>query len=817
MKRFLCGIFLILLFFCRQQSLWANDNFEMAKKAYADGFYDICAKELETALNAVSGNFEIEARLYLGKAYYYLKEYHKAFAQLNLVLEKNPAEQFTAEALYYLGEIFSQNKEYEQANRSYEKIEEKYPASEMAPYAYFSLARNLFAEAKYAQSLEIYELLRKRFPQAVFQEELVYRIGLCHYKVADYGLAKEKFLEFLQQPKRNQYYLEAMFYLAESLYQLSDYENAGSYYQKVIAENSNQRLSLQSQYGWGWCQLNLGQSKEAEEAFAKIQLNSDDPLYSPACFAYALAKEKLNKWDEAAQIYQGMLAKEIKPADRVQAYIGIGKAMIKLSRFAESATAYESALKMLLADKQVETSGKVLEDIYFDLGWVYTNLKRDEEAISAFMQVYKNGTNVLLQSCSLCRVADIYFEEGNFAKAIRSYDAVLKEFAEPFYQEYAQYRLGLCLVKEKRIKNALIVFQSFLSNFPKSQYAANVCFQTAAINFQLGNFVLAKEYFQKIVSHYPESEFSQRALYHLGNCLYNLREYAQAIKVYDEVAKRYEQSDLAFRAEYEKGWCFYQEGELKKALNCFKEFVRRYPKLYISANVLFWLGEHYFSRQDYPEARRYFSQLLKGFPDSELAAQAALQCALTYVREKRYSEALEALADIIQRYPKYEQACRALYETGMLQLEMQKNQAAADTFEKMAQGFPESFYTKIAFKEQGDSFNKNAEYPKAIAAYRRAISVNENFNAQVQFLIAGCYENLDQFDQAISEYMKAFYLYPNGAPWSLKAQLRCAQIFEMNNKWSQAKRLYEKLAKLDGKESQVAQERLKLLQDKNNP
>ena len=65
--------------------------------------------------------------------------------------------------------------------------------------------------------------------------------------------------------------------------------------------------------------------------------------------------------------------------------------------------------------------------------------------------------------------------------------------------------------------------------------------------------------------------------------------------------------------------------------------------------------------------------------------------------------------------------------------------------------------------------------------------------------------------KAADEFLKVTDLYSNGAFWSVRAQLKCAQDLEAIGKPGEALRLYEKLAGMEIEESGFAKRRLELL------
>ena len=106
------------------------------------------------------------------------------------------------------------------------------------------------------------------------------------------------------------------------------------------------------------------------------------------------------------------------------------------------------------------------------------------------------------------------------------------------------------------------------------------------------------------------------------------------------------------------------------------------------------------------------------------------------------------------------------------------------------------------------------EYREAIGYYQRALEKSEGaVKAEIQFRIARCYQSQKNLDQAKIEYLKVAYLYPEHISWAVEAKIRAAYIFEQEEKWDEARTIYEKLASTELKEAKYAQKRLEWIKD----
>ena len=138
-----------------------------------------------------------------------------------------------------------------------------------------------------------------------------------------------------------------------------------------------------------------------------------------------------------------------------------------------------------------------------------------------------------------------------------------------------------------------------------------------------------------------------------------------------------------------------------------------------------------------------------------------------------------------------------------------KSDEAIAKSEELALRFPDSEATRDAYRKIA-TFKKDAKDIDGTIAYliKARGTQNNELNAQVQYEIAESFEEKGDLAKAAEEYLKVPSLYPKGAFWSVRAELKSAQIFEKLDRPGDARRLYEKLKEMDVEESAFAKKRL---------
>jgi TolA-binding protein len=272
----------------------------------------------------------------------------------------------------------------------------------------------------------------------------------------------------------------------------------------------------------------------------------------------------------------------------------------------------------------------------------------------------------------------------------------------------------------------------------------------------------------------------EKARLYLADSLYNAGNYNEALGLYKAIERSDASEELKTMAAYQTGWAYYSMSREGQAVDEFANFLKRYPRSALSADVMFWLAEYYSAKNKYDKAREYYYSIRKESPSSDLAEKALYQIAVTFQEEGKLPEALAKFEEFALQFP--------------------DSELARDSYRKMAK-----------IKKEAKDFDG------AIGYLKKALrSENSELNAQIQYETAECFEAKGNLEKSAEEYLEVPYLYSKGAFWSVRAQLKGAQIFERLGRVNEARKLYEKLSEMDVEESAFAKKRLEWLkwQDK---
>ena len=120
--RFILIFPVIIIFSARPTALFAQNSdqelFQVANKAFEDGFYDIAMRYIEQLLSQFpQTDKRVQAQLLLGQCYYFKGQYLKAYETFSSLLSSSELKDAT---LYWLGETYLKGGDYAKAEEQFQ-------------------------------------------------------------------------------------------------------------------------------------------------------------------------------------------------------------------------------------------------------------------------------------------------------------------------------------------------------------------------------------------------------------------------------------------------------------------------------------------------------------------------------------------------------------------------------------------------------------------------------------------------------------------------------------------------------------------------
>ncbi|MCX5700808.1 MAG: tetratricopeptide repeat protein [Candidatus Omnitrophica bacterium] len=780
----------------------------MAKKAFEDGFYEVSLGLLERFLKNYSNSDKTaQANLLIAECYFHQNKFLDALAKFESLLDKPESKALKDEIYYGIAEVYFKGGDFNKAATYYKNIINEFPNSSYLPAAHYSLGWSLFQNQKFKDAVDSFQVLESKYPKEAQTLDATFKIVECLYNLKEYATLRDKINSSIKLFAKDPLQLAYLnFFLGEAYYYLGNFNEAVYAYSKAQVDNHDGKMLALCKLDLAWAYIKLKRYKEAEDILFKIK-QSDLEIRSQEAFLLgeAILMMDTNRVNQASSIYDKLTQTASDPLILAQAYIGKADAFYNLADYKGAIIAYQQALQKVSPD---DLPADAIENLHYNFSWALFKEARFNEAIKEFEVVVAQAKDdSALRVSTLCQIGDSYLELGQYNKAQKIYNSVLKEYPNTACSEYAQYQLGTVLLKDSNYKSAVSNLISFTKNYPSSKYIDQAAYRVALAYFQKGDYSATKEFLNEFGDQFKDNSFKIKSLFLLGNSLYNLGDYTQALQVFRGIVNLGSQDpELAGKAEYEIADCYYQIGDEKEALNRFKTLRSKYPDSNFAPEVIWWLGNYYYQHNESNLARRHYLSIIKDFPKNDLVANAYYALGLTFAEENRLQEALDNFTKA-QISNKADLSVKIAIAMGGVYVGLEKSELAISLYRDTLQRYPNS--SKQIYPEIAELYFKTGDYINALNYYQKSLELSEvNELPALHLKIAEIYEAQSKLDAAIEEYLRVAESPDQDAGLIVKALLRIGQIYEDKENFKEALKYYRRISSMDVQESKFAQERV---------
>lgn len=512
---------------------------EMAQNAYyhlADCYVKTNEKEkAKLAYDAASNlNFNEKikedalfnfAKLTYELSYSPFNETIKAFDKY---IELYPNSEKNAEAYRILSEVYMVTKNYKDAITSIEKIKVKTPAILKAyqRVAYYR-GLELFNNLAYNQSVEYFDLSIENGSQdkrinalALFwKAEALYRVG-------DYNSAINTYSKFISSPASANLaeYKDAEYNIGYSYFKIENYTSALTHFKKYISAAQGMRTEKQGDAlnRIGDCHFVNTDYTQAiqsyQQSFNLKTFEADYALYQLA-ICKGLQRDQRGKTENLEQLLV------VFPESDYQddALYELGRAYERMGENQKASGQYN---KIILAHQQSEYYRKAM----LQLGLINYNNSDFNKALSQYKEVAGKFPDTPEAQAALMGIKNCYIELNN----VEAYFDYAKQLGTGINVSASEQDSLTFRAAERSYmagdKNASAQFEKYLNQFPNGGFATNSHFYLAEILYGQGKYSESNTHYLYVTSQ-PLNIFSEQALSRSAELTLNAGDYAKTLEL----------------------------------------------------------------------------------------------------------------------------------------------------------------------------------------------------------------------------------------------------------------------------------------------
>ncbi len=513
------------------------------------------------------------------------------------------------DARYYYGFIAYKLEDYGVAESTLKEIADN--DSYRAEISYYLLDIS-FKAGKFERCIEVGTKLLENAKRKDISE-ISKIVGESYFNTQKYAEAIPYLLGY--KGKRGKWNNTDYYILGYAYYKQNDFENAIQYFNKIIDEKNS--VAQNAYYHLGECYLNTGKKSEALNAFKSAsELNFELKIKEDAALNYAkLSYEEGNPFEPVSQVLQDFL----KNYSNSPQFEEINKLVV--SSFVHQKD-YQGALDYLNKRKSINNR-KLIQEVSLYRGIQLFNESKTTDALLYLLEATRSEHPKVYASGKYW-LAESYFALNDFEEAISLFEQLKKSTSSASLEEHSilDYQIGYAYFKQKKYKNAVPYFSSFLKN------------DTDDFNYQAD------------------------ARLREGDCNYALTNYNDAVASYNKIVQNeYPGADYAtYQIAMSHG--FLNENE--KKIQTLKRLVNEIPISNLKDDALFQLAGTYTKIKNHELAHRAYDRLVSKYPRSPFISKSLIRQGLLFYNDDLNSKALEKYKAVASKFPNTKEAIQAV-------------------------------------------------------------------------------------------------------------------------------------------------------------
>ncbi|KQO33140.1 hypothetical protein ASF10_18870 [Flavobacterium sp. Leaf82] len=408
---------------------------------------------------------------------------------------------------------------------------------------------------------------------------------------------------------------------------------------------------------------------------------------------------------------------------------------------------------------------------------IRTNKANADALMEKFVTDYPTSTK---QNQAYIEVAQFFFEQGNYPKALQWFDKVDESYMSKSDSDKFNFQKGYAYFNAKKKKEATTYFNKVV-NSPEfgsqakyylgfmayegddykeatkyfdevsgeEKYKEKLSYYQADMNFKLGNFQKAIDLGQKAMAKSNELEKSELNKI-IGESYFNLKQYDKAIPFLEQYAgKKGKWNNTDF---YQLGYAYYERKDYEKAISQFNKIIE--GKDFVAQNAYYHLGLSYLNTGKKQEALNAFKNASEMDFNAQIQEDAALNYAkVSYDIGNAYQTVPAILLDFLKKYPN--NSSRSEIEKLLVDsyISTKNYKEALVLLEKNRSAENKAAYQKVLFYRGLELYNES-NYQEAGKMLKSAISEQKTpeFTARATFWKAETEYVTADFQNALLTY-----------------------------------------------------------------
>jgi tetratricopeptide (TPR) repeat protein len=721
---------------------------------------------------------------------------HKAsLASFMEYIEKYPKEAKTPNVMYQASFVLESNGEEEKAFRLRERLVRNFSDNGLVPKAWLRIAEYHFNNRKFKDAIEAYQKVTG-FENLTGKEAALamYHLAESYYNIAEYETSAQKYYDYIVGSDAGKYPAdlrqEAMDFMAASF---SDLDNGIDVAHDFI--------------------------KDKKVAFK-------DSLY----FRIGMKNKDHDRNEQAVQSFKFLLDLNPNYIDAPLADIAMVEILIVQQKFEDA-----QAQRLLVVKRYDKNSSWYKKNQQYP-----ESVKNAERAIRAAMLDIPQFHHA--KAAKMTKEGDIEGGKKEYANAIGAYNDFLKRYTkEPSWDEY-KVHINLALVyqemtqfdkaagefnwvvdvdtlkygrrpagaetllkKEEAAYNAVLLMDQN-RELAKKNKAGGDDVKSYALPETKAYFAQVEKYMARFGKNKEAAELS----YNAAVVHYNAKQYKTAITVLRQLRTDFPKHQYALIISRMLAQSLLENAELDEAQKEFEWLYTQYAKVKETRNdsmageiqkavaaVLFQKADKSVKDGKFENGAKAYLDLVARYPGAEFADKAVFEAATAYESAKMYDAAAETFMMMPRQYARSSLTIKSVVRAAMAYKKGQKPRDAARTYLFITENFPQDSMAINAIASAAYTYDSIPDKKMAAQTFEIAFKKFPKHEKTPSMLYSACltYDEAKLTEEAIRCSRDVVREYPKSS-YALDAAYSIPIAYQNAKKWDLAATEYENFIRM---------------------
>ncbi len=664
---------------------WAADNFTMV---WESGHPDLAA----------------ESAYYTGVNLALAEDSRGAITTLRQFVRDHPRHRLADHGYFELGIALYQQRQWRESRDVFDDLVRSYPRSPLLGEALEHLGNTNVALGDFDRAHDAFDQaisLNAVSPDLVGQ--IVFQKAWLNYRNRDYEASSSQFMDLFNRGPSEDGAAEALFWAAESEFQLSRFASAERLFTRYLTDYPAAQHKDAAHYALGWTFFRQGEYGKAIPQFETFLTTFRDnvgsvPYRADAELRLADSYFALKRYPEAVRVYGRMAARGDDYAlyQIGQAYSNAGDAFEAISTFLQLIEQYP------LSEWREETR--------YSLGYLYFLNQEYEQAILEYQSLIDSYPSDPLAAKAQYGIGDAYFNAGDINAAVDAYQEVLLNHSDSPFVADAAAGIQFALMAAGQEDRADSIVDSLVVALEGTPAAEQLVFRQAEAKFQSGLSDEALEDFRGFVATATDRELVSDAHFYIAQIHQQNGDDFGAADHYQSIVDSYSDTDRFTESAGNLGHIMLSVGDAASAESLFTRMEESAPTDARTVSLArYGLSLALEQQGRSAEAERLLNEATQAAPLSEATYPAYLGLARIALSRGDQVEA-ERLFDLVASRARDETGAEALFLLGEHQISSGRLDDGITTLARMQAlfaGYPEwlaksHFVQATAFETQGN-------------------------------------------------------------------------------------------------------------------